>query len=491
LRERARSFALVAILWAVGLASRIAAARGMAFWADDLGTIWAAKALSLEHPFAPIPAEWHPPLSFLLARVWFALAGLTGSPGEELAARLPFIVIGSAAVPLAWLVARKLLERESSALAVAAATAVSPLLVWCDRDLRSYALLTPVVLATVLAWMRAQDEDRLRDWAAFVLLGALALWTHYSAIPLVAALLLGALVARVRNAGSGSKLRPVIAGACILVLFAPWLPAFWSHLTTTDLEAHRARVQLAVPPVALTAPAYVLFGLVLGYSVFPWNFAVVIPTAAAAVVLAGQALVRARERASFRPVMLGLVLPIATVEATTFKMPRYYVAFVPLLAAVLVSGLERLSSRSRRAAIVAGALLAAGVLASDVELFRGREGHFLYPLHPWPLVRARVQTREAPIFARWQSPFGSLYSPAPVRDPSGLLGPDAPAEAWVLLDEATTREEESTLLAGLAARGYAIVSDETLLRDEDHDARERWVPRGKRAEAVRLLFVRR
>src|SRR5262249_21366810 len=152
------------------------------------------------------------------------------------------------------------------------------LLLWCDRDLRAYALLGPLALGCVLEWLRAVDEERPRDWAGFVVLGSLAMWTHYNAIPLVGTLLLVALLE-----DRSKWKRPVIAGACVFLLYAPWLRGFWTHFTEIDLASHRAHVQLAVSPVPLTAPLFVLFGIVLGHSVFPWNALVVVPVALAAV----------------------------------------------------------------------------------------------------------------------------------------------------------------------------------------------------------------
>lgn len=482
-----RARGAVAALTALGFLLRLLAARGMDFWADDLGTVWAAHDLTLGTALRAHPSEAHPPLSFLVTKLWFALAGITGAPGEELLARLPFLVLGSLAVPLAWLVARRLLDRERWAVAAAGLTALSPLLLWCDRDVRAYALFTPFALATVHAWLRALDDGPPRAWARFVGLAALALWTHYNAIPLVGALLLAALLER----GRAGWRRPVLAGVAILVLYSPWLPAFWTHFTRPDLEAHRAHVQLAIPPVALTAPAYVLFGLVLGHSVFPWDAAIVVPVGLACILLGSSAIVRARETGCFRAPLLGLALPVAGAAATTFKMPRYYAPYAPLLAILLLSGLERLEAKARRVALALGAVLLLGTLASDANLLRGRELHFLYPRHPWRDLRRLAASDPTPVCARRETPFAQVYSPLPVLDPEVLAAADGPRRAFLLVDEAMTREEEDALLERARARGYRVVVDEAALVDEDHAERERFVPRGKRPAPVRWLLLAR
>src|SRR5205823_2355877 len=131
---------------------------------------------------------------------------------------------------------RRLLEGKAGALGVALAVATSPILLWCDRDIRGYALLVPLALATVLFWLRAREKDGTRDWAGFVFFAWLATYDHYNAIPLVAGLTGLAFLEK-------RSWRPVVAGVVILALYVPWLPALREQLTTMKLESHGAKVQ--------------------------------------------------------------------------------------------------------------------------------------------------------------------------------------------------------------------------------------------------------
>jgi hypothetical protein len=471
-------------LFALGLLLRFLAARGLDFWEDDIGTITDIRRItSLAEFLRASPVSGHPPLGFLFGKVAFALLGVSGRAGEELLCRAPFLIAGALAVPLAWAVARRLSEGWVP-LAVAAATALSPLLLWCDRDIRGYALLAPLSLATALFWLRAQDEDRPRDWACFVAFATLTAWDHYNALPFVAALLLvGALERRDR------PVRPILAGVAILALYAPWLPALREHLRMIELGRHSEQVQLHIPPVALTSPLYVLFGLVLGYTVFPWSVVVVLPVALAGAALTAAGLARARAESCWRVPLLGLALPVAGAAATTFHMPRYYVAYVPFLFLLLARGAQSLMARSR-AALVLPLVLLAGVVVSDADLLLGRQYHFLYPLRPWREAAAIVRANPAPVVAILDRPFATTYVPDLVAHDPQALARSGVTAVWVLVDEVVSEPAEEATLAPFRAAGFHV-TDRPLLVDADHEARERWVGRGVRATPVRLLRLER
>ncbi|HZV02782.1 MAG TPA: glycosyltransferase family 39 protein [Planctomycetota bacterium] len=458
-----RELPLVIAIALLALALRFAAARDMSYWDDDVGTIGQAHRIDSLHELLRPTNDWHPPLSFLFTKAWLKIGSLSGKPGEELAIRAPFFACGALSVVLAWLVARRMLGR--GALLVALGVAVSPLLVWSDRDIRGYALLVPLALGATLSWLRAQETKRALDWAGFAVLGSLACWDHYNAIPFVGALLLLSFI-------EGKRLEVALSSGAVATLYLPWAPALVEHLRTIPFGRHEQSVQLAIPPVMLTAPAYTLFGLVLGYTIFPWNLAIVLPVAlAAGALVVGGATHR-------RAVVLGLILPLVLAAFTPFRMPRYHVASVPFLLILLVHG----SSRIRRGGVLLGVVLA-GMLASDVELLRGREHHFLFPLHPWRQAEKIVRERPAPVVYNDLEAFIFAYVP-------DLVGPAAPVSSacWLIVDEKTTEADEDRLHSHLVREGFHLTQDQyRLLTDFDHAARTRWVGRGTREFPVRLL----
>jgi hypothetical protein len=124
--------------------------------------------------------EVTPPLYYLLAWAW---AGLFGT--GEVALRSLSALLGTALVPVAYLVARELAGRRA-ALLTCALVAVSPLLVWYSQEARSYALLALLGALSLLFFLRATRSGRRADLAGWAVASALALATHYFALFLVA-----------------------------------------------------------------------------------------------------------------------------------------------------------------------------------------------------------------------------------------------------------------------------------------------------------------
>jgi mannosyltransferase len=119
--------------------------------------------------------ESTPPLYYLLAWGWTRLAG-----DGEAALRTVSALALIAAVPVAYAALRRLAGRDA-ALAVAALTAVSPLLTWYALDARAYGLLVLTGLLTVWAFGAALEVASARRLALFAAAAAIAIWTHWFA----------------------------------------------------------------------------------------------------------------------------------------------------------------------------------------------------------------------------------------------------------------------------------------------------------------------
>src|SRR5262249_18459009 len=209
-----------------------------------------------------------------------------------------------------------------------------------------------------------------RDWAAWAVLAALGMWTHYAAIPIAAAQTLLAQAKR----GTRS-FRPSIAGLGAFGLWLPVLPIFLHHLTV-PLGHHMEAVQPNLSPVALTAPAYALFGLVLGHTTFPWRFPIVVPVGLACAGLVISAARRAgRDLVAWWPLAFGVVVPIVLADTTPLRMPRYHGAACALLAVALAQGAEALFARRKDLALLLASIIIIGIARSDANLFLGREYH--------------------------------------------------------------------------------------------------------------------
>jgi 4-amino-4-deoxy-L-arabinose transferase-like glycosyltransferase len=145
--------------------------------------------------------EGTPPLYYALAWFWAELFG-TG----EFGLRSLSAILGTAAVPVAYLAGRELLSSRVG-LVAASLFALSPLLVWHSQDARAHSLAVLFAGLSFLFFLRALREPRratIAWWAVFSVVGV---FSHYFVVFLVAAegawLLLAFPSRRVVAAASG------------------------------------------------------------------------------------------------------------------------------------------------------------------------------------------------------------------------------------------------------------------------------------------------
>jgi len=184
------------------------------FWQDEIHSIHVARDLSRVGD----PLMGHAPLYYALLRGWLAV-------GESEAwVRGLSVVIGLLCVASLYFVARADVG-EKGALLAAWLAAVSPAAIGASREARGYGLLALTAMVAFWALRRAGESGLLRYWLLLGLSSAVALYTHYYAVFVLAALGLVALLpSRVslprRLIGFASAI--LVAG----LLFLPWLPVF-------------------------------------------------------------------------------------------------------------------------------------------------------------------------------------------------------------------------------------------------------------------------
>jgi mannosyltransferase len=236
-RRRARRRIPIAPLAVAGftvlaLALRLAAF-DESFFGDELFTHLISNRPSLRAVLAGVRStlEISPPLFFVVA--W--LFGKLGDPFVWL--RAPSLIAGVATVPLVYMLGVRTVGR-SAALAGSGLFALSPFAIFYAAEARAYALMTLLVVLSTLALLQALETDKRRWWAALTLLDAAAMYTHYTAIFVLAA-----------QAGWAAwthreQLRPlVIAHAGALLLYLPWVP-----FAIDDSNAPNQRIIGALEP---------------------------------------------------------------------------------------------------------------------------------------------------------------------------------------------------------------------------------------------------
>jgi mannosyltransferase len=254
----------------LGLGVRAVALNLTPLWSDE-AFMAVLMRRSLPAIIDVVHNDNHPPLQYLLVRV----ATLLGDSPFWL--RFPSVLAGTAAVPIAAALGRRL-GGNRAGLMSGAVVALTPLLVLWSRDARMYALATTMVLAMALALWRAVEKPtagRLTVYGLTVLVGV---YSHYFvALAVPPQLLAAALCLRPsRTVILKAAAVAAISGATLLpwLLYASpqfrhagepyWaqplsLAATWSQ--ASFLVAHPGPTTLLVAIVVLGVPAVLAVAL--------------------------------------------------------------------------------------------------------------------------------------------------------------------------------------------------------------------------------------
>ena len=172
--RHAVSWTLAAIV-VLGAALRFSTLGEQSFWYDEAVT-HSIVAHGLSHVLRAVPqTESTPPLFYLLAWAWTRVFGV-----GEVGLRSFSALCGTALIPVMWLIGCRLVSARVGLIA-ALLTAVNPFLFYYSQEARSYALLTLLSAASLLALLRAVEIPSRRRLLFWGLLAAAALAVHYFA----------------------------------------------------------------------------------------------------------------------------------------------------------------------------------------------------------------------------------------------------------------------------------------------------------------------
>lgn len=160
------------------------------------------------------PQEWTPPLYFILAWISSKLG-----PDPWLL-RLPSLLAGVLTVPLTYVLGVLTVGRRPALLG-SALVALSPLMIAFSTEARAYALMGLLVLCSTIALLLALRRPSPGWWLLYSICLAAAMYTHYSALFVLAGQTIWALV-------SFPHARRSIALSTLLaaLLWLPWLGGY-------------------------------------------------------------------------------------------------------------------------------------------------------------------------------------------------------------------------------------------------------------------------
>jgi uncharacterized membrane protein len=183
----------ILLITALAAVLRFAFLDQQSFWFDEAVTVQLVHK-SFGGMLGALPnTESTPPLYYVFAWGWSRIFG-TG----EVGLRALSAVVGTATVPVAFAIGRLFVSRRAG-LFGAALVACSPLLVWYSQEARAYALLAFLSALSVLAFGHALRRPTWKSLTLWVVVGGLALATHYFAAFLICAEAIWLLLARSRR----------------------------------------------------------------------------------------------------------------------------------------------------------------------------------------------------------------------------------------------------------------------------------------------------
>jgi uncharacterized membrane protein len=208
-----------------GLALRLAVPRGI--WLDEGIAIHQAR-LSLHDLFRNLyNGDRQPPLYYLMLSLTIRAFG-----HGEFAVRLPSLIAGTLVIPVLYELGRELYDRRTGLIAAAFA-AISPLLIWYSQEVRMYEFVALFGLLALLTQLRVIRNGTMLNWAAYILVTAALLWSHYFGLLLIGVqqlVFLGILMQRRRT---GKPVKPLALGvaysAAVLVMQLVPLLVFAHH----------------------------------------------------------------------------------------------------------------------------------------------------------------------------------------------------------------------------------------------------------------------
>lgn len=244
----------LAALLGLSLAFHLLTLGGQALFVDEVAHFQHARRGWIELAFH---TDSMPPLYALLVKAWAEWIG------EGAGLRWLSVAASLATIPLVQRIGRRWgeaagLDAALTGVASAACFAVMPLQHYYAQLIRGYALTTFAAALAILAFVRAVDEDRPRDWLRFAAAGVFGMWTHYY----FAVVLMLLLVALVLKRGWRLGRSATLSAGLIMIGCLPLLPFLRADFVyQRDLREPR--------PLDTATVAYTGFSYFSGYTLGP------------------------------------------------------------------------------------------------------------------------------------------------------------------------------------------------------------------------------
>lgn len=376
-------------------------------WVDELFSVRMAHS-DFGSILSDVVRDFHPPLYFLLLRIWVIFAG-----DSDFAVRFLSVIWGLLSLPLVYRLGTAIVHTKLGLLTTCL-LAASPFFVLFSRMARYYSMAMFLGLASCLLFIEFLKRGTRRTLLIYILFSTSALYTFYLTAPSLAAQAAYLLLGR-RTHASRAKAW-FLSQLVLLVLFSPWLVIMTQQMGRADqmLEADFARGLLTYT----LKLGYPLYSFSLGETIFPWH-----PLAVAGMgvflflLLSGSAYLKQKgQLAALLFIIIPLVVTVLTVThvstGTPFlNVPSRTIFAAPFFYLVVAGGL--LWMRSRRWQTVLFLVITIAWGCSLRNYYASEQFHNPVYVIPAREMATQVATASEPgdvIVSDWDSGFGHYYA---------------------------------------------------------------------------------
>jgi mannosyltransferase len=186
LLRRSRYVQLLLALTLIGAFLRFYNLGFNSLWLDEASTYTLSVGSIPQIWEATAAGEFNPPLFYWVEHIMLVFGN------NEITLRFIPALLGVLTIPLVYCAGKEFFDRNVGIIA-AAAFAFSPFLIFYSQEARAYSMMLFFVSFSMVFYFKALKTNDVKNWAFFGVLAALAFWSHFYAMVIIAALVLYAL----------------------------------------------------------------------------------------------------------------------------------------------------------------------------------------------------------------------------------------------------------------------------------------------------------
>lgn len=193
------------------------------FWLDEATTANVTRNFNLFEIITKFsPGDFHPPLYYLLSKVWSIPFGVS-----EFSLRILSVIVGSLTVFFLYKIAKKY-KGENFGLISALLLATSPLHIYYSQEARMYVMETFFVVVSIYLYQSLLKKEKVTNWILFSLSLVLIGFTDYLPLLILPVFFIHSVFIK-KNFKWFKKLS--ISLLPLFIIFIFWLPIFTKQLS--------------------------------------------------------------------------------------------------------------------------------------------------------------------------------------------------------------------------------------------------------------------